>query len=135
MRRMAWLILLAAAALFLSAPERAFAHPHQHHVQTTASSSAPAVAVERAMPENLQTGAFFEAVSASKVDSGECPHGQSQADCGFCCACAGSVAAALTAPETLSQQVPVKTERADLALVFVFRQPILDLSRPPKSFA
>ena len=133
MRMRALLFLFAAATLFMSVPDRAYAHSnhhaHHHHVQVTATAVVDAVASTGA-----EASVFSQAISASE-DSQQCPHGKKQADCGFCCACVASAAAVLAPSALQSWRQSGRAEHADFAVSFQVRQPVLDLSRPPKSFA
>jgi len=132
MRKLAWLTLFAAAALFFSAPERAFAHPSHHHTQ-------PAQAVlvlkfETAAPVFEQMQHSDEFVSTAQPQPDTCPHGQA-ADCNFCCACAGAASVALATTELTGRDVRAVSGVIPLAAPYLFRQTVFDLSRPPKSFA
>lgn len=133
----ALLFLLAVTALFMGLPERAYAHlqnhAHLHHEQSAVQSPASA-AVEVAVPERAGVAVFSQLVSAG-ADAGMCPHGNAQDDCGFCCACVASVAAVL-APSVLQSWLQgARSQKVDFAISFEVREPVLDLSRPPKSFA
>jgi hypothetical protein len=127
----AFLFLFAVAVLFMSGPERAYAHSnhhaHQHHARVTA-------AVEVALPTHADVPVFSQLLSASE-DAQKCPHGKKRADCSFCCVCVVGSAAVLAPSALQSWQRSERSEYADLSVSFEVRQPVLDLSRPPKSFA
>jgi hypothetical protein len=129
MRKLALLTVFAAAALFFGAPESAFAHPNHHPVQQTQSASAPDIDITAAAVEH-----FDEFVSVAYPQADKCPHGQA-ADCDFCCACAGAASVALATQEILSSASRVRSEPTELAMPYEIRQAVLDLSRPPKTFA
>lgn len=132
MRMRALLFLFAAAVLFMGTPERAYAHTHhahQHHAQAAVTA-----AVEIVAPTRVDAPVFLQVISAGE-DAQKCPHGKKQADCGFCCACVASAAAVLAPSALQSWQQSERAEHADFAVSFQVRQPVLDLSRPPKSFA
>jgi len=132
MRKFAWLTLVAAAALFFGAQDGAFAHAAHHHVQQTQSAPAP---VLNAVPAAEQTPHAEEFVSAASEDPGECPHKHKQSDCGSCCACAGGASVALAAPEAVTGTFITRSERTAHVVRHEMRHAILDLNRPPKSFA
>lgn len=129
----ALLLLFAVVALFMSVPDHAYAHPHHHAHQHHAQAAATA-AVEIVAPARAEAPVFSQFLSAG-ADAQKCPHGKKQADCGFCCACVVSAAAVLAPAELQSWQRGVRSEHTDLSVLFEVRQPVLDLSRPPKSFA
>jgi hypothetical protein len=129
MRKLALLTLFAAAALFFGAPENAFAHPNHHHVQQT--QTGPVMSAGMAAPAIEH---FDEFVSVAHPQADKCPHGQGD-DCGFCCACACGASVAVTTQEVLSGTHHVESGQAALAVLYEVRQAVLDLSRPPKSFA
>ena len=135
MRKLAWLTLVAAAALFFSAPESAFAHGAHHHATHAQSHSqpAPAASIEHALvsEESHHDAAF---VSARAPEQQKCPHGQGTG-CGFCCACAGGASVALATPEMPGRALRALREHDWRSPPHEIRQAILDLSRPPKSFA
>ena len=132
MRKLAWLTLFAAAVLFFSAPESAFAHPSHHHTQQT--QTAPVLKFETAAPVVEQILHFDEFVSAAQSQPDTCPHGQG-ADCNFCCACAGAASVALATPDVIGREVRAVSGAIPLAASYLLPQTVFDLSRPPKSFA
>jgi hypothetical protein len=129
MRKFAWLFLLAAAALF-SAPENAFAHAGHHHVQPAQTKQASS---SHAQPAAVETEQSVRSTIA--VMPVQCPHGGSQPDCGFCCANTGNASAALADSEIFGQSLQTRSERFDPEQQYEIRQTVLDLTRPPKSFA
>jgi hypothetical protein len=129
MRKLALLTLFAAAALFFSAPENAFAHSNHNHVQQTQSGPVLNGDATAHAAEHID-----EFVSAAYPQTDTCPHGQG-ADCGFCCVCACGASVALTTQEVASGTYHAESASADLAVLYEIRQAVLDLSRPPKSFA
>jgi hypothetical protein len=131
MRKLAWLTLFAAAALFFGAPENAFAHPNHHH--TAQTQSAPVQKLDTAAPAAEHTGHFDEVVSASQPQTDKCPHGE-KAECTFCCAGAGSASVALVIPDAVNRAINARGEVVAASASYYIRQTILDLSRPPKSF-
>ena len=132
MRKFAWLTLVAAAALFFSAPESAFAHGAHYHTQQTQASPAPNV--DLAVPAVEQAVHIGHFVSSAEMKPEKCPHGQG-ADCGFCCACAGGISAAVLTPAAFDRETGTREVRVPLALPFSVLQAVVDLSRPPKFFA
>lgn len=135
MRKLAWLTLIAAAVLFFGGPEYAFAHSSHHHVQQaqTHSQHATASGIEHAvLSSEIERDGEFVSVSAPLDE--QCPHGQ-DADCASCCACAGGASVALVTPEVQGRAVQAHSEPAWRSVAFEVRQAVLDLSRPPKSFA
>jgi len=132
MRKFAWLTLVAAAALFFSAQDGAFAHAAHHHVQQTQSASAP---VESAVSASGQESHVEVFVSAVSRDTGECPYKHKQSDCGSCCACTGGSSVALATPEAITGRLSARSERTVPIVPHERRHATLDLNRPPKSFA
>lgn len=132
MRKFAWLTLVAAAALFFSAQDGAFAHAAHHHVQQIQNAPAPIQNVVSAAEQASRAEVF---VSAASQNTGECPHKHKQGDCGSCCACAGGASVALPTPETVTGTRAARSERNASAVPHEMRHAILDLNRPPKSFA
>lgn len=126
-------MLFAVAALFFSAPQGAFAHGNHHHAQQT--QNAPMPSLDRNALIEMDVQHFAQSVSAADEIAGECPHGQKQTDCGFCCACAGGASVALATPELAGRSLHSRSERNWLAVPYEIRQAVLDLSRPPKTFA
>ena len=132
MRKFAWLTLVATAALFVSAQDGAFAHAAHHHVQQTQNAPAPAQNIAPAAEQVPQTEVN---VSAAFHDFGKCPHKHEQGDCSSCCACAGGASVALAAPEWHGGSFSLRSERTAHVVRHEMRHAILDLNRPPKSFA
>lgn len=136
MRMRALLFLLAVTALFMSLPERVYAHSqhhgHQHHAQSAPQS--PAIAAELAVSTPAAAAVFSQLLSVAD-DAAMCPHGNAESDCGFCCACAASAAAVLAPSALQSWQQGARSQQHAFAISFEVREPVLDLSRPPKSFA
>jgi len=126
-------MLFSAAALFFSAPESAFAHGNHHHAEQTQNMLA--ISIDRNALAEMAAHDFEQSVSAADVPAGTCPHGHKQTDCGFCCACTGSTSVALASPELASRAAHARSERPELSVAYEVRQAVLDLSRPPKSFA
>jgi hypothetical protein len=131
MRKFAWFIAFAAAALFFGAPESAFAHGNHHHVQQT--QTAPAAIFDNVKPAE-NTSYLGETVSAGEPRADKCPHGQG-VGCEFCCACVGGVSAAIAAPFVIDRDLRVQQQDVSLGSPYRVWQTVLDLSRPPKSFA
>jgi hypothetical protein len=131
MRKLAWLTLVAAAVLFFGAPENAFAHGVHHHVQQAQAAPAFDLDVTAPVVDVEHSGQF---VSAAVPQSEKCPHGQG-ADCGFCCACTGSASAAIVSQLPIDRDTRSLDERIPFVSPYHVRQTVLDLSRPPKSFA
>jgi len=131
MRNLALMIVVAAAALFFSAPGNAFAHGTHHQMHQAKHDPAPPASVVRITGE--QEAKMF--ASASSWSAADCPHQQTLGGCGCGCACSGHVPVALAAAATVTG-VSVRLFTQDqIAARHEFRQPIFDLSRPPKSFA
>lgn len=133
MRKFAWLMLFSAAALFFSAPESAFAHGNHRHAEQTQATQP--VSFDRNALEEIGAHEFEQSVSAADYPAGKCPHGHRQADCGFCCACAGNASVALASPEFANRVTHTRSEQPELSVAYEVRQAVLDLSRPPKTFA
>ena len=131
MRKLAWLMLFAAAALFFSAPENAFAHPNHHPMAQNASISN----IEIAVPATEQPQHFAEFVSAAEPQTQTCPHGRSESDCDSCCACSANASVAIATPELTGRELRVQGEGIALAAPYLVQETIFDLSRPPKTFA
>lgn len=132
MRSLACLTLLAAAALFFSAPENAFAHSGHHHAQQTHYTSAQPQEPAQAHELSAQTEVV---VSAASDAFEKCAHKEKHSDCGSCCACAGGSSVGLPAPELFGGLRSARSERSVSAERYEARQAFLDLNRPPKSFA
>jgi hypothetical protein len=129
MRKLALLTLFAAAALFFGAPENAFAHSNHNHMQQAQSGPVLHADATAHAAEHID-----EFVSAAYPQTDTCPHGQG-ADCDYCCACMGAASVALATQEVASGTYHAEGASADLAVLYEIRQAVLDLSRPPKSFA
>lgn len=123
----------AAAALFFGATDNAFAHPAHHHAQQTQHASA--VNFEIAAPIADHVIHADEFVSAAEMPMEKCQHGNQTPDCDSCCACSASASVALVTPDYTSSAPTALDKVAALAVAYQVRQPVLDLSRPPKSFA
>ena len=132
MRKLAWLTLFAAAALLFGAPEHAFAHSKHHHAQQVPSAAVSNAEIAAPVMEQERHADAF--VSAAQPQTEKCPHGQS-ANCEFCCACAGSISVAIATPDSINREMREPSEGLVLATAYLFRQVVLDLSRPPKIFA
>lgn len=126
-------MLFSAAALFFSAQENAFAHPN--HVHAVQAQSAAVVEVNVATPITDHVIHTDEFVSSAELPIHKCQHGNSQSDCDSCCACSASASVAIATPDTFAREITVRSERLPLAAAYLVRQTVLDLSRPPKTFA
>jgi len=133
MRKFAWLMAFAAAALLFGAADNAFAHPSHHHVQQ--AQSAPALnadLVSHIVEHDIHADEY---VSAAAPQTEKCPHGHSQADCDSCCACAASASVAVATSDVINREMRTGSAGLWLASPYLVRETVLDLSRPPKSFA
>ncbi len=137
MRKLVWFLLFAVAMLFVGTSGDAFAHAAHQHAQHQQTQSAQAPAVETSdLASHVSAKAEFSVTAQTFIsgNAGDCPHGKSQADCGFCCACAVGAVAALAAPELAVPAPLLRAGQGSAASGLLVRQHILDLSRPPKSF-
>lgn len=126
-------MLFAAAALFFGAQDSAFAHDNHVHSAQTQSASITHIEAATAVGECGNHAEDF--VSAADLQKQQCRHGQTQSDCDSCGACSVSASVALATSYVVSGVTRVRSEAISLAAAYHIRQAVLDLSRPPKSFA
>lgn len=133
MRKLIGFMVIAAAALFCSAPGQAFAHSgHTHHVQMQAEIAQAAML--DGVVSHRADQVVVESISYGSMAFGVCPHSNTGQNCDFCCACAGGVSAALATQENIAV-IFFRSIRGSLPVVrYSIRQASLDLRRPPKSF-
>ena len=132
MRKFTWLTAFAVVALLFGAPGNAFAHPNHVH----------AVQVQNPQALNFDAAASVadhvihadELVSSAELQKEKCQHGNAASDCDACGACSASSAAIATSELAIIKRRG-RDEGAQLAAPYHVRQAVLDLSRPPKSFA
>jgi hypothetical protein len=128
-------MLFAAAALFSGAHDSAFAHDnHFHSAQTQSAGITHIEAASAAVIGDCGSHAE-DFVSTADLQKQQCRHGHTQSDCDSCCACAASASVAIATSYVISGATRVRSEAIPLASAYHIRQAVLDLSRPPKSFA
>jgi len=132
MRKLLALLLFVGVALFFGAHEQAFAHAeHSHRPQVQADISQTRTLDGQPSERGHQV---FQSVSPFSMGAATCPHHNSEQDCGFCCACAGGICAALATPDYASIIFSRRVRESLPVLLYLIRQASLDLSRPPKFF-
>ncbi len=129
MRTLAWLTLVAAA-LFFSGPQSVSAHPAHHHGDTAVT--APVSNADLLIACDHADEAVL--VSAAAPAAEKCPHGHATSECDCCAACATG-ASAIATPDSIVREDNTRVEGPPLCTGHIVRQAILDLSRPPKTFA
>lgn len=122
----------AAAALYFGAAGDAFAHPAHHHIEQ--AQSTPAVGFDHSKLAIEKTERTNEFVSAAQPQTDKCPHGQGS-NCEFCCPCAAGASVALVTAGFESVAARLVDEAIAPDAPYQVRKAVLDLSRPPKSFA
>ncbi len=135
MRKFAWLTLVAAAALFFGVQGSAFAHAnHDHYAHSQSVVAANIETVTVSAVGNCGSHAE-EYVSSADLQKQQCRYGHTQSDCDSCCVCSASASVAIDTSQVFPGVTLVRSEAIPLAAPYIVRQAILDLSRPPKSFA